>query len=289
MRRRSVLTGRSVLPREARKNSGRRAEILWLRRVPIGVSLRSYAGQRPKDLQMTVTSAPDLEAIKAKQQQTWASGDYHEVAATIPIISELLVDAADLRAGSRVLDVAGGSGNTAMAAARVGADVVSLDYVPSLLERSRRRAEVEGLSYETVEGDAEAMPFPDASFDAIISVVGVMFAPDHERAAAELLRTCRPGGTIALANWAPDSFIGDLFRTTAKHVPQPAGLQPPGLWGTEAHVRELFVDYFRAFYGPTHKAFAALDRDGQKALAADLADLVSRSNRLVGEDAVAVP
>jgi SAM-dependent methyltransferase len=259
------------------------------------------------------TATPDLEAIKAKQQQTWASGDYHEVATTIPIISENLADAADLRAGSRVLDVAGGSGNTALAAARCGAEVVSLDYVPSLLERSQARAQAEGLSYETVEGDAEAMPFDDGSFDAVISVVGVMFAPDHQRAAAELLRVCRPGGTIALASWAPDSFIGELFRTTAKHVPQPAGLQPPGMWGKEDHVRSLlgdgvselraerrtysfryrspehFVDVFRTYYGPTHKAFAALDEAGQQALAADLTELIARSNRLSGEDAVAVP
>jgi SAM-dependent methyltransferase len=262
---------------------------------------------------MTVSTAPDLEAIKAKQQQTWASGDYHEIAATIPIISENLVDAADLRAGSRVLDVAGGSGNTALAAARTGAEVVSLDYVPSLLERSQARAAAEGLRYETVVGDAEAMPFDDASFDAVISVVGVMFAPNHERAAAELLRVTRPGGTIALASWAPDSFIGDLFRTTAKHVPQPAGLQPPGLWGKEEHVFSLlgeglsdlsaerrtytfryrspehFVDVFRTYYGPTHKAFAALDQNGQEQLSADLAALVERCDRLEGEDAVAVP
>src|SRR5918994_4666004 len=192
---------------------------------------------------MTATAASlDLEAIKAKQQQTWASGDYSAIAATIQIISEQLCDSADIRAGSRVLDVAGGSGNTALAAARCGADVVSLDYVPSLLERSRERAAAEGLSYEVVEGDAENMPFEDASFDAVISCVGVMFAPDHQRAAAELLRDTRPGGTIALASWAGDSFIGDLFRTTAKHVPQPAGLQPPGLWGTEDHVRSLFGD-----------------------------------------------
>jgi SAM-dependent methyltransferase len=263
---------------------------------------------------MTATSGlPDLTAIKAKQQATWASGDYHAVAATIPIISERLCDAADLRAGSRVLDVAGGSGNTALAAARCGAEVVSLDYVPSLLERSQERARAEGLSYETVEADAEAMPFDDASFDAVISVVGVMFAPDHERAAGELLRVCRPGGTIALASWAPDSFIGDLFRTTAEHVPPPAGLQPPGLWGKEDHVRSLlgdgvtdlraerrtytfryrspehFVDFFRTWYGPTHKAFAALDDAGQAALADDLAALVARSDRLSGEAAVAVP
>jgi SAM-dependent methyltransferase len=263
---------------------------------------------------MTAPAAtPDLEAIKAKQQQTWASGDYHAIAATIPIISEILCDSADIRAGSKVLDVAGGSGNTALAAARCAADVVSLDYVPSLLERSQERARVEGLSYETVEGDAEAMPFEDASFDAVVSCVGVMFAPDHQRAASELLRVLKPGGTVALASWCPDSFIGELFRTTAKHVPQPAGLQPPGLWGKEDHVRSLFgddvselraqrrtytfryrspqhfVDTFRTYYGPTHKAFAALDDAGQQALSADLAALVDRADRLDAVDAVAVP
>ena len=262
---------------------------------------------------MTVTSTPDLAAIKAKQQQTWASGDYHAIATAIPIISENLVDAADLRAGSRVLDVAGGSGNTALAAARTGADVVSLDYVPSLLDRSKERAQAEGLSYATVVGDAEALPYDEASFDAVVSALGVMFAPDHQRTADELLRVTRPGGTIAVANWCPDSFIGALFRTTAAHVPQPAGLQPPGLWGTEDHVRSLLgdgvsdlraerrtytcrfrsaqhlVDLFRTYYGPTHKAFAALDDAGQEALAADLTALVAESDRLAGEDAVAVP
>ena len=262
---------------------------------------------------MAATATPDLEAVKAKQQQTWASGDYSAIAATIVVISETLVDSADLRAGSKVLDVAGGSGNTALAAARCFAEVTSLDYVPGLLERSRERAAAEHLSYETVVGDAEAMPFGDGGFDAVISCVGVMFAPDHQRAAAELVRVCRPGGTIALANWCPDSFIGELFRTTAKHVPQPPGLQPPGLWGKEDHVRELFgdavsdlraerrtysfryrspehfVDYFRTHYGPTHRAFAALDEDGRRALAEDLQSIVARSNRLDGEGAVAVP
>jgi SAM-dependent methyltransferase len=261
----------------------------------------------------TMTTGPDLEAVKAKQQQTWASGDYHNIAARIQVISETTCDAADLRAGSRVLDVAGGSGNTALAAARCGAEVVSLDYVPALLERSQERARVEGLAYETVVGDAEALPFDDAAFDAVISVVGVMFAPNHGQAAAELLRVCRPGGTIALASWCPDSFIGGLFRTTARHVPQPAGLQPPGLWGTEDHVTSLLgggvtelrierrtytwrfsspqalVDLFREYYGPTLKAFAALDDAGQDALYADLVKLVSESDRLTGEDAVAVP
>ena len=262
---------------------------------------------------MPTAATPDLEAVKAKQQQTWASGDYSVIAATIPIISELLCDAADVRAGSKVLDVAGGSGNTALAAARCGAEVVSLDYVPELLERSQERSQAERLPYETVVGDAEAMPFADGSFDAVVSAVGVMFAPDHRRAAAELLRVTRPGGTIALANWCPDSFIGDLFRTTAAHVPPPAGVQPPGLWGTEDHVRALlgdgvsdlraerrtytfryrspehFVDTFRDWYGPTHKAFAALDEAGRQALADDLTALVARSDRLAGEDAVAIP
>jgi SAM-dependent methyltransferase len=264
---------------------------------------------------MGLTATPDMSAIKAKQQETWASGDYSAIAATIPIISELLCDAADLRAGSHVLDVAGGSGNTARAAARCGAEVVSLDYVPELLERSRELARAEGLAYETVLGDAEELPFDDASFDAVISCVGVMFAPDHARAAAELLRVCRSGGTIALSSWAPDGFIGALFRTTAEHVPPAPGLRPPGLWGTEEHVRALlgdgvselqavrrtftfryrspqrFVDFFRAYYGPTHKAFAALDGPGRRALARDLTKLVADWDRLGDGDAgaVAVP
>ncbi len=259
----------------------------------------------------TTTAAPDLEAIKAKQQNTWASGDYGAVAARIPLISERLADAADLRAGSRVLDIAGGTGNTALAAARCGARVTSLDYVPELLERAAERARAERLELELVAGDAERLPFPDASFDAVISAVGVMFAPDHERAAAELLRVCRPGGTIALANWTPEGFIGDMFRTTGQHVPPPAGIASPLAWGTEDRVRELlgargaglratrrhfvfrfesaeaYVEFFRAHYGPTLKAFAALDDAGQAALAADLAALARRHDRL-GTDGGAV-
>jgi ubiquinone/menaquinone biosynthesis C-methylase UbiE len=258
-------------------------------------------------------AAPDLEAIKTRQQETWASGDYAAVGATIPIISEWLCDSADLRAGWRVLDVAGGSGNTALAAARCGCEVVSIDYVPSLLARASERARAEGLAVEVIEGDAEALPFPDASFDAVVSVVGVMFAPDHERAAAELARVCRPGGTIAVANWTPDGFIGELFATTGTHVPPPAGLRPPPLWGTEEHVRALlgdrvqdlratrrsytfrqrsperFVEFFRQHYGPTLKAFAALDADGRRALAEDIAALVRRFDRLGGDGPVACP
>src|SRR5215204_2191043 len=166
---------------------------------------------------------PDLGAVKQRQQQAWASGDYHAVAARIAVVADRLVDAADLHAGWRVLDVATGSGNAAIAAARLGCTAVGVDYVPSLLERAGTRASAEGVSVELVEGDAEALPFADASFDAVTSVFGSMFAPDHERAAAELLRVTRPGGTIALASWTPDGFLGDFFRTMAAHVPPPSG------------------------------------------------------------------
>ena len=261
----------------------------------------------------TGTASPDLTAITARQRGVWASGDYSAVAARIPVISELLCDAADLRAGDRVLDVAGGSGNTALAAARLGARVTSLDYVPSLLGRAAERAAAEGLAIDLVEGDAQALPFPDASFDAVISVVGVMFAPDQRRAAAELLRVVRPGGTIALASWTPGGFIGGLLRTVGAHVPPPAGLAPPTLWGEEAHVRDLlgggvremrlrtrtytfrfespegFTDFFRTHYGPTVAAFAALPEDGRDALAADMTALARRFDRLGGGGPVAIP
>ncbi len=262
---------------------------------------------------MSTLTTPDIAAITARQQATWASGDYSAIAARIPVISELLVDAADLHSGARVLDVAGGSGNTALAAARAGCRVVSLDYVPSLLERGRQRAAAEGLDVEYVEGDAQAMPFADGAFDAVISVVGVMFAADQEAAARELLRVCAPGGTIALANWTPEGFIGGLFRTIGAHVPPPAGISPPPLWGTEERVRELlgpgvrelatrrrrftfrfdsprhFTDFFREQYGPTLKAFAALEQEGREALQADIDDLVRRFDRLGGDGPVAIP
>ena len=259
-----------------------------------------------------VETAPDLAAVKQRQQQTWASGDFAVVAARIVLVAEQLCDSADLHAGWRVLDVATGSGNAAIAAARLGCDVVGVDYVPSLLERGRRRAAAEGLNVELVEGDAEALPFPDASFDAVTSVFGTMFAPDHGQTAAELLRVCRPGGTIALASWTADGFIGDLFRTVARHVPPPAGVQSPMLWGDEGHLRELFgegvsdlqaaertftfrfpsaedfVAFFRTFYGPTLKAFASLNDVARDALESDLIDLARSSDRL-GTDAIAIP
>jgi ubiquinone/menaquinone biosynthesis C-methylase UbiE len=263
----------------------------------------------------TATLAPDLEAIKQKQQKTWASGDYSAVASRIVPISERLVDVADIPAGSRVLDVAGGSGNTALAAARAGAVVTSLDYVPELLERAAERSRAEGLPIELVEGDAENLPFADGSFDAVISVVGVMFAPNQERAASELLRVTRPGGRIALAAWTPDGFIGEMFRVTASHVAPPAGVPSPMNWGTKTGVDRMlgrsvtsmgarlsihtfrhesaqaYVDFFRIHYGPTLKAFESLqDDDARAALEADLVDLVQRWDRYGGNGGpVAVP
>jgi ubiquinone/menaquinone biosynthesis C-methylase UbiE len=255
---------------------------------------------------------PDFEAIKQRQQQAWASGDFAVVAARIVLVAEQLCDTADLHAGWRVLDVATGSGNAAIAAARLGCSAVGVDYVPALLEVGRMRAAAEGLSVELLAGDAEALPFADAAFDAVTSAFGSMFAPDHRQAAAELLRVCRPGGTIALASWTPDGFIGDLFRTVGAHVPPPPGVQSPMLWGTEAHLRELFgeaiatlevtertftwrfrsaedfVAFFRLWYGPTLKAFAALEGSGREALELDLVALARRYDRL-GTDAIAIP
>ena len=262
---------------------------------------------------MLDTTTPDLGAVKARQQAAWASGDFAVVAARIVLVAEHLCDTADLQAGWRVLDVATGSGNAAIAAARHGCTAVGVDYVPALLERGRLRAEAEGLAVELLEGDAEALPFPDASFDAVTSVFGSMFAPDHAQAAAELLRVCRPGGRIALASWTPDGFIGELFRTVAAHVPPPDGVQSPMLWGTEAHLRDIFgdgissleteertftfrfesanefVEFFRTWYGPTLKAFAALEGSARDALERDLVELARRSDRLGGDGAIAIP
>jgi SAM-dependent methyltransferase len=261
---------------------------------------------------MIEETKPDFEAIKQRQQQAWSSGDFHVVAAMIVPTAEHLVDTADLHAGWRVLDVATGSGNAAIAAARLGATAVGVDYVPSLLERGRQRAAAEGLEIDFLEGDAEALPFPDASFDAVTSIFGAMFAPNHVQAAAELLRVTRPGGRIALGAWTPDGFIGDLFRTTAAHVPPPAGVASPMLWGTESYLRELFgeeicslevqeqtftfrfrspeefVAFFREWYGPTLKAFAALEGDARDALEADLVALARRYDRLA-DGATAIP
>jgi ubiquinone/menaquinone biosynthesis C-methylase UbiE len=212
-----------------------------------------------------------------------------------------------------VLDVATGSANAAIAAARLGCRVTGVDYVPELLERGRTRAASEGFAIELVEGDAEALPFRDGEFDAVTSMFGSMFAPNHEQAAAELVRVAKPRGTIALAAWTPDGFIGDLFKTTSKHVPPPAGVQSPLEWGTEKHLRELFgdslaslqteeriftyrfvsaeefVEFFRRWYGPTLKAFEALAGEARDALERDLVDMTRRWDRLEDGDAVAIP
>jgi ubiquinone/menaquinone biosynthesis C-methylase UbiE len=251
----------------------------------------------------TTTTTPDLAAIKARQQQTWASGDFAVVASRIVLVSEMLADNADLRAGTRVLDVAAGNGNATLAAARSGAKAVGVDYVPALIEDGRARAVAEGLDVEFRVGDAEDLPFDDASFDAVLSVFGTMFAPDHRRTAQEIIRVAKPGATIGFASWTPDGFIGQMFRVITSHVPAPAGVQSPLLWGTESHLVELFgeaidaissaertctfrftspedfVAFFRRWYGPTLKAFAALDDAGREALAADLADLARRFDR----------
>ena len=262
----------------------------------------------------TTTDAvqPDLAAVKQRQQQTWASADYAAVAARIVPMAEGLAQNAGLRAGDRVLDVATGSGNAALAAARCGCEVTGIDYVPALLERARARAAAEGLEVEFAEGDAEHLAFPDASFDAVLSCLGVMFTPDQERAAAELVRVCKPGGTIGLVNWTPAGFIGQLLRTVGKHVPPPAGVRPPPQWGTEERLGELlgdavsrldiqrrtyvfrfrspddFATFFRDNYGPVHKAFGALDESGRERLYGDLTALAHEHDQEEGPS-VAMP
>lgn len=256
-------------------------------------------------------AVPDLAAIKARQQATWASGDFGRIGVTLQIVGESLCEAVDLLATERVLDVAAGNGNASLAAARRFAEVVSTDYVPELLEDGRKRAEAERLPVTFKVADAENLPFGDGSFDVVLSTFGVMFAPDQPRAAAELMRVARPGGRIGLANWTPDSFIGELFQVVSAFVPPPAGLRSPMEWGAEARLAELFdgaarievarkpfvfryrsaahwIEVFRTWYGPTHRAFAALDATGQAALHAELVAFLERWNR-AGDGALVVP
>lgn len=242
---------------------------------------------------------PDYTAIKQRQQATWGSGDYAVVGTTLQIVGECLVEAVDVRADERVLDVAAGNGNATLAAARRYADVTSTDYVASLLDKGRQRAAAEGLPVRFEVADVEALPYEAASFDVVLSTFGVMFAPDHASAAREMLRVVRPGGRIGMANWTPEGFIGRLFRIIGSHVAPPAGVRSPALWGAEAqlaamfgpHARELnverkhfnfryrsaahFVQVFRDYYGPTHKAFAALDETGGAALERDITALLN--------------
>jgi len=255
------------------------------------------AAESPQPVQI------DLKALKTRQHGAWSSGDYAVVGTTLQIVGEQLCEALDIRSGQRVLDVAAGNGNATLAAARRWCDVVSTDYVPSLLERGRLRAAAEGLSVEFKEADAEALGFGDAAFDVVVSTFGVMFTPNQDAAAAELLRVCKSGGKIGLANWTPDGFIGQVFKTLGKYLPPPAGAKSPALWGTRARLIEMFgasaisvkseprnfsfryrspehfLDVFKSYYGPMLKAFAALDAVNQQGLRNDLLALIARMNR----------
>ena len=257
------------------------------------------------NIQAAIPVTIDLAAIKARQQVAWGSGDYAIVGTTVQIVGEMLCEAVDLRSNQRVLDVAAGNGNATLAAARRFADVVSTDYVGALLERGRERAKADRLAVTFQEADAEALPFADASFDVVLSTFGVMFTPNQQQAASELVRVCRPGGKIGLANWTPESFIGKVFKTIGKYVPPAPGMKSPALWGNKAHLDTLFgskgaiaaesrnfvfrykspehwVEIFRSYYGPIVKAFAAIDPQAREALEADLFALFDEFN--VAED-----
>ena len=258
----------------------------------------------------TTTATPDYSAIKQRQQATWATGDYAMIGTTLQIVGERLCEAVDLRAGERVLDVAAGNGNATLAAARHFALVTSTDYVGALLERGKERAAAERLTVTFQTADAEALPFPDNSFDVALSTFGVMFTPNQNQAAAELARTVRKGGRVGLASWTPDGFIGQLFKTLGKHVPPPAGVRSPALWGTVPRLVELFsghdvtamkqtfhfrykspghwLETFRTYYGPVNRAFAALDAAKQAALESDIIELLELMNR-GGRNSLVVP
>jgi ubiquinone/menaquinone biosynthesis C-methylase UbiE len=257
-------------------------------------------------------ATPDLKAIKAKQQAAWSSGNYAVVGATLQIVGEQLAEAMDLRAGQKILDIAAGNGNFTLAAARRWCDVTSTDYVEGLLQHGRQRAEAEGFSVTFQKADAEALPFSDGSFDAVASTFGGMFSPDQGRTASEMLRVCRSAGRIGLANWTPDGFIGQMFKTIGKHLPPPAGLKSPALWGTREWMEtafraesssliaesrhfvfryrsaQHFLDFFREYYGPVLKAFEALNAAGRKALSKDIIELIGRFNKS-GNDSMVVP
>lgn len=256
--------------------------------------------------------APDLVALKTRQQVAWSSGNYAIVGSTLQIVGEQLCEALDLKSGSKVLDVAAGNGMMSLAAARRWCDVTSTDYVPALLDRGRARASAEGMTIAFEEADAENLPFDNNSFDTVVSTFGVMFTPNQDRAAAELMRVCRPKGQIGLANWTPEGFIGQVFKTLGKYLPPPAGTRSPALWGTRARLTEMFdagassiraesrlfnfryrspahfLDVFKTFYGPVLKAFAALEPAKQEELHDDLHALIVRMNRS-GDATMVVP
>ena len=266
-------------------------------------AVRTAASTKTAITKASSLPAPDLATIKTRQQATWASGDFGQIGVRLQLVGETLCEAVDLRATDKVLDVAAGNGNASLAAARHFADVTSTDYVPELLEQGRLRAEADRLSITFQVADVEDLPFPDESFDVVLSTFGAMFAPNQEKAASEMLRVVKTGGKIGLANWTPDGFIGALFDVMVAHVPPPAGLRSPMEWGTETRLVELFgphvadirtrrmaytfryhsarhwIDIFRTYYGPTHKAFAALDETGQQALHAALLEFLEAWNR----------
>jgi SAM-dependent methyltransferase len=265
-----------------------------------------------QQLQQLAVPTPDFVAVKRKQQATWASGDFAVIGTTLQIVGETLAEAVDIRAGEHVLDVAAGNGNASLAAARRFASVTSTDYVPALLDRGAARARAEGLQICFEVADAEALPYGDGSFDVALSTFGVMFAPDHGRAAAEMLRVVRAGGRIGLANWTPEGFVGRLFALVGRHVPPAPGLESPALWGTEPHIVRLFgrqafeihaerrtffmryespahwLQVFRDYYGPTHQAFATLDPEGQRALEIEITGLLENMN-IGGPQSLVVP
>src|SRR5450432_2510568 len=255
------------------------------------------------NIQTAASGTTDLTALKGRQQRAWSSGDYAVVGVTLQIVGEMLCEAVDLRSNQRVLDVAAGNGNATLAAARRFAEVVSTDYVGALLERGRERAMADRLPVIFREVDAEALPFADASFNVVLSTFGVMFTPNQQQAADEMMRVCRPGGKIGLANWTPESFIGQLFKTIGKYGPPAPGVKSPGLWGTSARLEELFgasakhihvkkcdfvfryrspmhwIEVFRTYYGPMNKTFGALDAERQEAFTRDVLALIERGNR----------
>ena len=274
--------------------------------------MNTTALRAPSQSKVPAPQAPDLAAIKQRQQATWASGDFAVIGTTLQIVGESLAEAADIRAGERVLDVAAGNGNATLAAAHRFAEVTSIDYVSALLDKGRARAAAEGLQVDFRIADAEDLPFKDGSFDVALSTFGAMFTPDHTRPAREMLRVVRDGGRIGLANWTPEGFIGQLFKVIGNYIPAPIGLKSPALWGTEPHIVELFgaqaiairtvrknlnfryrsaahwIQIFRDFYGPTLKAFAALDSAGQDALEKDITALLNRCN-IAGPASLVVP
>ncbi|WP_405060188.1 class I SAM-dependent methyltransferase [Kribbella sp. NBC_01505] len=257
------------------------------------------------------TTGPDFEAITSRQQATWAAGDFGRIGSLVVLPPELLCESLDIHPGDRVLDVAAGNGAASLAAARRWADVTALDFVEHLLESAQKLATLQYLPIRTKLGDAQDLPFEDGSFDVVLSTFGAMFAPDQQRTADELVRVCKPGGRIGMTNWTPDSLVSGIFGVVGSHVPPAAGLRPADQWGTRARIEELFqnrigalqirrreftfrfpsdeymLEYYRAWYGPTQKAFERLDREGQSSLAADLLALYRSHNRATDGSLVA--